>query len=332
VRVPSRPRIAVYAVAATLAAALSFIPTSYALIMPGSAVDLRSVVTVVGHAWPAEHFFLTDVTLQPRATPFMLLAAILPGTRILRTDEVLSKDETPPEFNVRMKLAMDESQAIAAFVAERAADLPVTMPKARVAVYRVMAGSHAEGVLQAGDVIRVVDHRRVRSTFDITNLLFKVKPGSVVAVSYSRERQTRDASIRTIEIKGKARFGILLVPQFETPKLPVPVRYRPFNVSGSSGGLMFALAIYRTLRATPLLPVNRIAGTGTLSYDGTVGPIEGAAQKLIAARRAGAQLFFVPKENFAEIARSTGITIVSVHTFGDALRALALASAGHPGA
>lgn len=330
-RVPSRRRIAIYTVAAILAAALSFIPTSYALIMPGSAVDLRTVVTVVGHAWPPEHFFLTDVTLQPRATAVMLLAAVLPGTRVLRTDEVLSRDETPPEFDTRMKVAMDESQAIAAFVAERAAHLPLRLPNAYVAVYRIMPASHANGILQPGDVIRFVGRRKVRSTFDITNVLFRLKPGAVVPVSYSRQRRVLEGNVRTIEIKGKARLGILLVARFETPKLPVAVRYRPFNVSGSSGGLMFALAIYRSLHEEPPLRYRRIAGTGTISYDGTVGPIEGATQKLIAARRAGAQLFFVPKENFAEIARTADIEIVAVHTFGDALRALTrTASDRHP--
>jgi len=330
-RLPKRRRVALYAAAAILAAAVSFAPTSYALMMPGSAVDLRDVVSVVGRAWPPQHFFLTDVTLQTRATPIMLLAAVLPGTRVLHSDEVLSRDETPPQFEGRMRHAMDESQAIAAFVAERAAHLPVPMPRARVTVYSILPDSHARGVLQPGDVIRMVEGRAVRSTFDIANVLFKHKPGSAVRVTYVRDRGAHVVSISTIDIKGKTRLGVLLVPQFERPKLPVAVRYRPFNVSGSSGGLMFALAIYRTLRDAPPLPLERIAGTGTISYDGTVGPIEGATQKLIAARRAQAQLFFVPRENYAEIARTPGITVVAVHTFDDALRAMRVVGrTGHP--
>ncbi|MBV9148640.1 MAG: hypothetical protein JO024_02155 [Candidatus Eremiobacteraeota bacterium] len=330
-RFPTRRRVAFYGAAAVLAAALSFVPTPYALIMPGSAVDLRGVVTVLGHTWPSQHFYLTDVTLQTRTTPIMLLAVLLPGTRVLRADEVLSRDETPPQFEGRMRKAMDESQAIAAFVAERAAHLHVPTPKSHVIVYEVLPMSHAHGILEQGDVIRTVAGKAVRSTFDITNVLFKQKPGAIVHVIYTRERVTHAADFPTIALKGKTRLGILLLPEFEPPKLPIPVRYRPFNVSGSSGGLMFALAIYRTLHNEPPLSIDRIAGTGTISYDGTVGPIEGATQKLIAARRAQAQLFFVPRENYAEIARARGITIVAVHSFNDALRALDVeASDRHP--
>ncbi|MBV8688839.1 MAG: hypothetical protein JOZ59_01925 [Candidatus Eremiobacteraeota bacterium] len=185
-------------------------------------------------------------------------------------------------------------------------------------------------MLQSGDVIRTVDGRSVRSTFDVMNVLFRRRPGNVVRVVYSRGSATHVAQFPTIALKGKARLGVLLLPQFDAPKLPVPVHYQPFNVSGSSGGLMFALAIYRTLHDQPPLSIDRIAGTGTISYDGTIGPIEGATQKLIAARRAQAQLFFVPRENFAEIAHTRGVKIVAVHTFNDALRALDVeAAAGH---
>ena len=333
-RLPTRRRVAFYAAAAIVAAALSFVPTPYALIMPGSAVDLRGVLSVFGHEWPQQHFYLTDVTLQTRTTPVMLLAAFLPGTRVLRRDEVISRDETAPQFEGRMRHAMDESQAIAAFVAERAAHLPVPTPVSLITVFRVLPASHANGILQPGDVIRTVEGRPVRSTFDITNVLFKHKPGSVVRIVYRRDGVSRSADFATMAFKGKTRLGVLLLPEFETPKLPIPVRYRPFNVSGSSGGLMFALAIYRTLHDQPPLGIERIAGTGTISYDGTIGPIEGATQKLIAARRAGAQLFFVPRENFAEIADIKGMKILPVHTFTEALRALEVeASARHqPGA
>ncbi len=329
-RFPTRRRVAFYAAAAFLAAALSFVPTPYALIMPGSAVDLRGVVTVLGHAWPPQHFYLTDVTLQTRTTPVMLLAGLLPGTRVLRRDEVISRDETAPQFEGRMRRAMDESQAIAAFVAERAAHLHVPTPKSLVVVFQVLSLSHARGVLEPGDVIRSIDGKFVRSTFDIMNLLFKRKPGTVVHVVYRRDRIVHGGAFATIAMKGKTRLGILLLPEFDPPKLPIPVQYRHFNVSGSSGGLMFALAIYRTLHDQPPLGIDRIAGTGTISYDGTVGPIEGATQKLIAARRAQAELFFVPRENFAEIAHVAGIKVVPVHTFNDALRALNVeASARH---
>ena len=85
---------------------------------------------------------------------------------------------------------------------------------------------------------------------------------------------------------------------------------------------MFALEIYRTLRPGRQAGSERIAGTGTIAYDGSVGPIEGAAQKVVAARNAGAKLFLVPDENYNEVAGTPGIRIIPVKDFAQALKAI----------
>src|SRR5579884_2870290 len=132
----------------------------------------------------------------------------------------------------------------------------------------------------------------------------------------------KEVEVPTIATKDGTRFGILVGARYAKPKLPIPVRYRLGNISGSSGGLMFALDIYRTLRPKARIVASKIAGTGTIAYDGSVGPIEGAAQKLIAAKRAGVRLFLCPKENYREIAGEQGVRIVPVGSFKEALRAI----------
>jgi PDZ domain-containing protein len=89
---------------------------------------------------------------------------------------------------------------------------------------------------------------------------------------------------------------------------------------------MFALEIYRSLKRDPLPAALRIAGTGTIAYDGSVGPIEGATQKIAAARNADATLFLVPTENYAEIKDTPGIHVVPVTSFAQALKAVASAT------
>jgi PDZ domain-containing protein len=137
-----------------------------------------------------------------------------------------------------------------------------------------------------------------------------------------RGGQTVDVRAPTIATKGGTRFGIALAPRMLKPELPVPVRFDLQNISGSSGGLMFALEIYGALRPERRLAESSIAGTGTLASDGHVGPIEGAALKLLAAKRAGARVFFVPRENYGDVAGEREIRVVPVDTFRDALAAL----------
>jgi PDZ domain-containing protein len=64
-----------------------------------------------------------------------------------------------------------------------------------------------------------------------------------------------------------------------------------------------------------------------MSRDGTVGPIGGIADKIVAAQRVGADVFLVPAENM-EAARSADagdMRLVSVGSFDDALTALGVA-------
>lgn len=320
---PPRKRVGLYIVAAVLAAAVSFAPTPYSLILPGSAIDVRTVLTVAGHHPPPERYYMTDVTLSERVAPIVLLEKFLPGTRVVRTSDIVPQGVSLPQFDDIMRHAMDESQSIAAYVAEREAKLPVRAPTSRVAIVKFEPASQAGKVLKPGDILRTVNGQPVQTTVNVQNAIFKLKPGEPVEVTYSRAGKLERARVNTMLWKGKTRLGVYLVAEFERlPALPVPVTFKKFNVSGSSGGLMFALDIYRTLRPAGAIRATHIAGTGTIDYNGIVGPIEGAPQKLIAARREGATVFFVPRENYADVSGITDIKIIPVHTFKEALTAL----------
>ena len=57
------------------------------------------------------------------------------------------------------------------------------------------------------------------------------------------------------------------------------------------------MAIFDTLTPGSMTDGADIAGPGTITPDGEVGPIGGIQQKIAAARDAGADLFFVPADN-----------------------------------
>lgn len=320
---PPRKRIAFYIVAAVLAAAVSFAPTPYSLILPGSAIDVRTLLTVAGHRPPREQYYMTDVTLSERVAPIVLLEKFLPGTRVVRTSDIVPQGVSLVQFDDIMRHEMDESQSISAYVAERAANLPVQAPSSRVAIVKFEPTSQAGKVLKPGDILRSINGQPVQTTINVQNAIFKLKPGAAVEVTFVRDGKVQHGRVNTMFWKGKTRLGVYLIAEFEKlPALPVPVTFKKFNVSGSSGGLMFALDIYRTLRPDGTLKATHIAGTGTIDYNGIVGPIEGAPQKLIAARREGATVFFVPRENYADVAGITDLKIIPVHTFKEALTAL----------
>lgn len=100
------------------------------------------------------------------------------------------------------------------------------------------------------------------------------------------------------------------------------------GVGGPSGGLFFALGIIEKATPESLTGGKNIAGTGTISADGTVGPIGGIDYKMISAKRAGARFFLAPKDNCDEVIGHIprGLSVFAVGSLGDALDILKVVS------
>ena len=95
------------------------------------------------------------------------------------------------------------------------------------------------------------------------------------------------------------------------------------KTGGQSGGMIFTLAIIELLTKENLLRGRFVAGTGTIEKDGSIGAIGGIEEKILAARRAGADLFLAPKENCSELSSiPQGITVAAVGTIDEAVAAL----------
>ncbi|TAM60731.1 PDZ domain-containing protein [bacterium] len=309
---------------AAVLAALLYLPTPYVVMAPGDAVDLSTAIRIDGYPAPVPPLYLTDVLLYP-ASPLGLLARYAPGYRLLRRSELEPGGVDPKQFQEVQRRSMLESQQAAAVVGERAAGYRVAVPASRVRVVGVLSGSHARGVLEPGDVVVAVDDKAVSSLARMVALVGEHPPdGPPVRLQIERGASRREISVSTsASPQGQPRIGVLITAELGPAKLPVPVRFggELDRISGSSGGLMMALEIFRALERRPLSTVP-VAGTGTIDYSGNVGPIDGAAQKVIAARRAGAKIFLCPKANFREIEGTPGIRVIPVATFGQALHEL----------
>jgi Lon-like protease len=108
----------------------------------------------------------------------------------------------------------------------------------------------------------------------------------------------------------------------------VHVTLRLADVGGPSAGLLFSLGIVDKLDGDGsgggLTGGRSIAGTGTISADGKVGPVGGVPLKTRAAKRDGATVFLVPEAECGEAKtlRPKGIRLIPVTTLGSALDSL----------
>jgi PDZ domain-containing protein len=87
---------------------------------------------------------------------------------------------------------------------------------------------------------------------------------------------------------------------------------------------MFALAVVDKLTPGELTGGRFVAGTGTITQDGGVGPIGGIPFKMRAARDAGATAFLVPADNCAEAKANApdGLQLLRVGDLDDAVAGL----------
>ncbi|MFJ8231461.1 PDZ domain-containing protein [Streptomyces sp. NPDC094448] len=111
----------------------------------------------------------------------------------------------------------------------------------------------------------------------------------------------------------------------------VKVKLRLEDIGGPSAGLLFSLGIVDKLDGNgaggDLTGGRSIAGTGTISPDGTVGEVGGVSLKTQAAKRDGATVFLVPEGECsdARAEQPKGLRLIPVTTLTgavDALRAL----------
>jgi PDZ domain-containing protein len=83
---------------------------------------------------------------------------------------------------------------------------------------------------------------------------------------------------------------------------------------------MWALGVSDVITPGDLTAGRTIAGTGALDPDGTVEPIGGVREKVIAAEAAGAKVFFVPVGDASDArGAAPGLTLVPVKTYEQAL-------------
>jgi Lon-like protease len=314
------------AVVAVVAAWL--LPSDSYLLLPDEAKPLAAKVTVQGEKpHPPGGIYYVDVVVR-RAS---LLEELVPAARPDGADAVPEHALVPPGSSFQQRRdqnlrQMDRSQEIAAAVALRELDYDVTAKPEGALVVAVAADAPATGKLEPTEVITAVDGTAVATPDDLRRLIARHEPGETVKLRVRAGGATRQVDVGTIESpdeQGRPIVGIQ-VEQFADIRLPIDVEIDLGAVGGPSAGLAFALDVVEELRGD-LDHGLKIAATGELELDGDVLPIGGVKQKVIGARRSGADVFLVPAGDNAEEARrhAGDLRIIPVESFRQALRALA---------
>jgi PDZ domain-containing protein len=180
----------------------------------------------------------------------------------------------------------------------------------------------ADGKLQPRDVVLRFNGERVTAATQMAKLIAAVPAGTPVPVTVSRKGRTVTERVAPVDKDGHRLIGVTLGIGYVFPfKVSVDISD---SIGGPSAGLMFALSIYDTLTPGSLTAGGSVAGTGTITAKGRVGEIGGIQQKIVGARKAGAQLFLVPPANCPDALTSDhgSMRLVKATTLHSAIEAV----------
>tara|TARA_B100000900_G_scaffold115012_1_gene96537 strand:+ start:578 stop:1600 length:1023 start_codon:yes stop_codon:yes gene_type:complete len=244
---------------------------------------------------------------------------------------ILPDGVTREELNQVSIQNMKTSENVAIAVALEYLDFDVSTKGEGVLVVGVLEGSPVEGKLKKGDKIFSINNKEISTASEFIATLREFKIGEFIKIGLYREfdgdekfLEIETKLIEHVDYEDEPMVGFLATTINEKFDFPFLIDIKTGNVGGPSAGLMMALNVYNNLIPEDITNSMVIAGTGTIEVDGSVGPVGGIKQKVISAKKAGAELILVPMANLEEAKPlETDFTkIVAVESFEEALKVI----------
>jgi PDZ domain-containing protein len=312
-----------FSIAALVAGSLAFVRTPYYVTAPGMALDTSKALRVEGGQVHSDHDYLLTVFAQPANVWLYLWGKLDMRVELETAKEFLGPLPDFAAYDQMAKEMMVDAQRTAKAIGLQRAGFGRGVEPIGVMVTGVIKGAPSEGQLEPQDKIVAAANLEVRTLDEIHRALSTVKPGEDVQLLVERNGVRQTVTAHTgpnPQDATKPYLGITLEQAVRYDDEVVPVKILLPWITGPSCGLSLTLQIIDQLTPGGIFPDERIAITGTIEIDGSVGAIGGAAQKVVTAQAAGAKVMLVPTDNFAEAkGAAKTIQVVPIASVDEAL-------------
>ena len=306
----------------------AFIKTDYYFMSPGPPyqweieIENQSVFPFAGN--------LYQLTVRRDEANFLIYLWSFVDNRIdlYPREVILPSGVTPDELTQISLQNMKTSENIAIAVALNELGYDISTTGDGVLVVGLLDDSPVKDKLIRGDLITSINDLKIESTTEFIANLRTYKIGDEIKIGITRSINgvedyifVKTNLIEHVEYEGEPMVGFLASTVNESFEFPFTVDIKTGNVGGPSAGLMMALNVYNLLTEEDITNSKVIAGTGTIEIDGSVGPVGGVKQKIIAAKNAGAEIILVPVANYddAKNYETEKTKIIPVDNFDEAL-------------
>lgn len=311
-------------------------PVEYYTLSPGSSRSVEPLITITTtedgpelHSEPVRDdlYFLTVSIRRPFGVE--MVQALTDDTVDVIQQRIIDGTQTRERNRQYNQALMTSAKDKAAKVALERAGYAVGVLPAGALVVDTSPDFPVADVLYPGDTVVAAEDEPVATIEDLVEVIANNAPGDVIDL---RVLTVADGVEREVEVELGARPGEPSEPVLGVTlqtraayEFPVEVEIDSGSVTGSSAGLAFALAILDRITPGMLTGGQKVAITGTIELDSTVGPIGGVRQKTEAAIAGGAVLMLVPELEYEDAvdAAAGRIEVRSVNTFEEAIDALA---------
>jgi PDZ domain-containing protein len=294
--------------------AASLTPLKLWELAPGSAERVSDRLTF-------EKSTLSKVTRYPAKTPILFVTAF--GSKLSALDAfagALDNDvdvqtykerygtSTPSEQQRLGYQSMTTAKQIAEYVAYTRLGLDASFVYGDIIIEELVCLDNpgpmsACNQLQLGDTITTLDGEPTPTLLELAPLMADRKPGDIVTLTIKPANIPEDSSLEDVkriqliadpDTPTRAIIGFIPADT-RTVQLPFEVGIDTDQIGGPSAGLAFTLALLDELTPGDLMGGVKVAASGTIDEDESVGAIGALAQKAVAVKAAGAKVFLVPK-------------------------------------
>lgn len=289
---------------------------------PGGTINITDRVEMEGYQNKDGSLNMLYVS-EYEGTPATLLVAKLKSWDIEKNEERQISDESISDIEKRNKIMRDNSLDIATMVAYTEAGKEITIKDKK----NVVIGVTKDNGLEVGDVILKTDGQECDDIKEIKKIISSKEVGDTITFKVLRNNKEEEIKSKILLEDNTKVIGVVIITEYDYDIDPeINVKFKKTE-SGASGGLMLTLTIYNAISDEDIIKGRNIAGTGTISPDGTVGEIDGIKYKIMGAAQDKMDIVFVPSANYDEAIKTKGkynydINIIKVDTFDEAVEYL----------
>lgn len=292
----------------------------YYINMPGGTIKVNDRIECKKCSDINGSLNMLYVTEYEATVPTYLLSLVIPNWDLERISEQQISNETPEDIYNRNRLMLENSVDNAIYVAYTNSNKEIKIKSKK----NIVIATTKNNGLNIGDEVLKINGKEIENIEEIRNIIQNSAVNKKLLFKVLRNNKEEDIQVKVIKQNSKKMIGAVITTDYDYELDPkIKLKFRS-SESGSSGGMMLALSIYTKINDQDIIKGRKIAGTGTIDYEGNVGKIDGIKYKIMGAHKDKMDIVLVPKENYKEaisVAEKNHykLKIVKVETFKDVI-------------